>query len=151
MENGSLFHRFFTVLSHRIDQSSMGVIQLIKIFDQIEPELTKVVQSRLLFLDNLLRILTVHRFKRHFVTADLHLPAQPLCGSLGDGNDSSQSQQGSKVKVLFGGISVRRLLSRFKSGLPVDAGTLSVHLFVIRVRTVRSLANLGVLPVFVEV
>jgi hypothetical protein len=36
MENGSLFHGFSTAVSHRIDQLSMRVIQLIKIFDQTD-------------------------------------------------------------------------------------------------------------------
>jgi hypothetical protein len=34
MKNGSLFHGFSTAVFHRIDQWSMRVIQLIKIFDQ---------------------------------------------------------------------------------------------------------------------
>jgi hypothetical protein len=36
MENGSLFHGFSTAVSHRIDERSMRVIQLIIIFGQID-------------------------------------------------------------------------------------------------------------------
>jgi hypothetical protein len=36
MENGSVFHGFSTAISHWMDQWSMRVIQLIKIFDQTD-------------------------------------------------------------------------------------------------------------------